>query len=83
MFLVDDILLAPLKGLVAVCRKVHDAAQEELESQEQAILAALMELHQQLETGRIDAEEFDQRESALLDRLEEFRHDDGACANSK
>jgi len=26
MFLLDDILLSPMKGLVAVCRKVEEAA---------------------------------------------------------
>jgi len=40
MFLLDDILLAPIKGLAAVCQKVHDAAQEDLADQEKAVLAA-------------------------------------------
>ena len=44
MFLLDDILLSPLKGLAAVCRKVHEAALEDLEKQEKEILAALAEL---------------------------------------
>ena len=34
MFLLDDILLAPLKGLAAVCRKVEEAARQDLENQE-------------------------------------------------
>jgi hypothetical protein len=49
MFLVDDILLAPIRALAGVCQKVHDAAQQDLENQELAILASLSELHQCLE----------------------------------
>jgi hypothetical protein len=70
MFLLDDILLAPFKGLAAVCRKVRDAAQEDLEAQEKAILATLAELYHEVETGRISDDEFNTRESGLLDRLE-------------
>ena len=70
MFLIDDILLAPMKGLLAICQKVHDAAEQELESQEQAIVATLAELHQLLESGQIGDEDFNVRETALLDQLE-------------
>ncbi len=70
MFLLDDILLSPLKGLAAVCRKVHDAAQEDLADQEQAVLGALAELHQQLDAGWIADADFNTRENELLDRLE-------------
>ena len=70
MFLLDDILLAPIKGLAAVCQKVHEAAQEDLEHQEKALLANLAELHQLLEMGQIADDDFDAREGGLLDRLE-------------
>ena len=70
MFLLDDILLAPFKGLAAVCRKVRDFAEEDLEAQEKAILASLAELYHEAETGRIGDDEFNTRESGLLDRLE-------------
>jgi hypothetical protein len=73
MFLLDDILLAPFKGLAAVCRKVRDAAQEDLEAEEKAILATLAELYHEVETGRIGDDEFNTRESGLLDRLEELQ----------
>jgi hypothetical protein len=52
MFLLDDILLAPIKGLAAICQKVHDAALEDLEQQEKDILATLTELHQLMDAGR-------------------------------
>ena len=70
MFLLDDILLAPLKGLAAICQKVHEAAQEDLEQQEKDILATLAELHQLMDAGRIGDEDFNVREGDLLDRLE-------------
>jgi hypothetical protein len=70
MFLLDDILLAPVKGIAALCQKVHEAACEDLEKQEKAILAELAELHQLLESARIVEEDFDRRETELLDRLE-------------
>jgi hypothetical protein len=73
MFLLDDILLAPLKGLTLVCRKVHDAAQEDLEAQEKAVLATLADLYHEIETGRIGDDEFNIRESGLIDRLEDLR----------
>ncbi|OHB66469.1 MAG: hypothetical protein A2V70_02745 [Planctomycetes bacterium RBG_13_63_9] len=70
MFLVDDILLAPFKGLAAVCRQVQDAARQELEGQKRDVMATLAGLHQRLESGQIDEEEFDIQEASLLEQLE-------------
>ncbi len=72
MFLLDDLLLAPIKGLAAVCQKVHDAAQEDLDSQEKAVMADLAELHHLLDAGQIGDDDFNAREGDLLDRLEAF-----------
>ena len=67
-------------GIAAICRKVQDAAREDLEEQEKAILAALAELHQELDAGRIPDEEFDAGERDLLDRLEAcHRHEERSC----
>ena len=73
MFLIDDILLSPMKGLVAICRNIRETAQQELEDQERAIVAELSELHRLLESGQIGDEEFDGRETDLLDRLEQVQ----------
>ena len=73
MFLLDDLLLAPIKGLAAVCQKVHQAAQEDLESQEKAVMADLAELHHLLDAGQIQDDDFNTRETDLLDRLDAFR----------
>jgi hypothetical protein len=73
MFLLDDILMAPFKGLAGICRKVYEAAEDDLEGQEKSLLATLAELYQELETGNIGDEDFNTRENALLERLEAVR----------
>ena len=70
MFLLDDILLSPVKGLAAICRKVEEAARQDLENQEKGAMSALGELHRRLETGQIDEKEFDLEETRLLERIE-------------
>ncbi len=70
MFLLDDILLAPVKAVAAVCKKVQQAAQEDLENEKKDILTALVELNQLMDAGRIGDEDFNVRECDLLDRLE-------------
>ena len=70
MLLVDDLLLAPITGLLWVFRKIHEAAQEEMLGEADAITQELRDLYMMLETGRITEAEFDARERALLDRLE-------------
>jgi hypothetical protein len=70
MLLVDDLLLAPIYGLLWIFGKIHDAAQEEIAGEADAITEELRELYMMLETGRITEAEFDARERTLLDRLE-------------
>ena len=70
MLLVDDLLLAPIRGLLWIFAKIHDAAQEEIAGEADAITAALSQLYMMLETGRITEAEFGARERTLLDRLE-------------
>jgi hypothetical protein len=72
MFLIDDILLSPLRGILWIAREVDKAAQEELANESETIKADLSELYLMLETGRITEEEFDAREKKLLDRLDEI-----------
>ncbi len=73
MFLVDDLLLAPAKGLLWVFKEIHDAAQQELAGEAEAITAALSELYMKLETGQITEAEFDAQEQKLLDRLDRLQ----------
>ena len=74
MFLLDDILLSPVKGLMAIARKVQEIAEKDWEDQEKAILNSLSELHQLFESNTIGSEQFDERETALLDQLDAIQN---------
>lgn len=72
MFIVDDILLSPVRGILWIFRELHNAAQAEILNEAEAITAQLSELYMELETERITEAEFDLREKELLDRLDEI-----------
>ncbi|MFE5937116.1 gas vesicle protein GvpG [Streptomyces sp. NPDC056470] len=63
--------LAPLRGTAWVVDQVLLAAEREYYDPE-PVRAALAALVDDLANGRVDAEEFDRREDALLDRLDEI-----------
>jgi hypothetical protein len=69
MFLIDSILLAPLKGIIWMGQKLSDMAQEEL-SDEGRIKEELMRLQLQFELDEISQPEYDRKEKELLDRLD-------------
>lgn len=69
MFLIDSILLAPLKGVIWMGQKLSDMAQKEL-SDEGRIKEELMRLQLQFELDEISQAEYDQKEKELLDRLD-------------
>jgi hypothetical protein len=73
MFILDDILLFPIKSILWMFREIHNAAQQELATEAENITAELSELYMMLETGRITEDEFDTREEELLDRLDEIQ----------
>jgi uncharacterized membrane protein len=73
MFIIDDILLFPVKGMFWIFRELHKAAQQELATEAETITEELSELYMMLETGRITEDEFDAREKELLDRLDEIQ----------
>jgi len=79
MFLIDDILLSPAKGLLWVFREIHDAAQQELAGEGEAITASLSELYMRLETEQITEAEFDSQEKVLLDRLDRLQAEEKAA----
>ncbi len=72
MFLIDDILLFPVRGVASLARRLHGAARQELANEAEATRARLTELYMMLETGEITEDEFDEREKALLDQLDEI-----------
>ena len=69
MFLIDSILLAPLKGVIWMGQKLGDMAQKEL-SDKGRIKEELMRLQLQFELDEISQAEYDQKENELLDRLD-------------
>jgi hypothetical protein len=79
MFLIDDILLSPAKGLLWVFQEIHDAAQQELAGEGETITAALSELYMRLETEQITEVEFDAQEKVLLDRLDRLQAEEKAA----
>lgn len=72
MFLIDDIFLAPLKGVIWLGEKVNEVVEKEL-SDEGLIKEKLMELQLQFELDEIDEEEYNREEEKLLARLDAIR----------
>jgi len=72
MFLIDDILLAPLKGVIFIAEKINEIIDKEM-SDEGAIKERLMALQLKFEMDEIGEEEYDQREDELLKLLETAR----------
>lgn len=69
MFLIDDILLAPVKAVVWLGKKINEIAEKEI-SDEGTIKEKLIELQMRLELDEISEEEYNRREKELLARLE-------------
>ncbi|MCX6241201.1 MAG: gas vesicle protein GvpG [Bacteroidetes bacterium] len=72
MFLIDDILLAPLKGVVFLGKKINEVIEKEM-SDEGSIKERLMALQLKFEMDEIDEEEYDRKEDELLKLLETIR----------
>ena len=78
MFIIDDLLASPARGLMFVLRQINGAVQQEREAQEKATMAELTALHRELDEERITEDEFDAREHVLLSRLDRMKKDEGA-----
>lgn len=75
MFLIDDIILFPIKGIYHLARQVKEQAEEEF-FDEAGTKHSLNELYMMLETGNITEEEFERREEELvthLERMQEYK----------
>lgn len=69
MFLIDNIILAPLKGTVWLSKKIAETAENQL-SDRGRVKEELMRLQLQFELDEITEEEYCRRESELLQRLD-------------
>jgi uncharacterized protein YaaN involved in tellurite resistance len=70
MFLIDNVLLAPVSGVMYVFREIQAAAEGEAVKNAEALRAQLSELYGMLESGRISSDQFDAKEKELLDQLD-------------
>jgi len=71
-FLLDDILLSPMKMTVWVARKLRASALNEM-TDESKIHEELLHLQMKFEMDEIDEAEFDRMENALMERLDHAR----------
>lgn len=69
MFLIDDIFLAPLKGVIWLSEKVDEIIEKEI-SDEGRIKEKLMELQLKFELDEISEEEYTRQEKELMARLD-------------
>ena len=69
MFIIDSILLAPLKGVVWLGQKLNEIAQNEL-NDDGRIKEELMALQLRFELDEINEQEYDEKEKELLARLD-------------
>jgi len=72
MFILDDIFLAPLKGVIWLGKKINEVAEREL-TDEGRLKEKLMEVQLKFELDEISEEEYKEREEELLARLDAIR----------
>lgn len=70
MFFIDDVLMSPFKGFLFIAKEVAKAVDQARENDRANAMKELSMLHARLEAGEITEDEFDERESELLDLLE-------------
>ena len=69
-FFIDDILLAPIKGIVWIAEKVRDMALEELEDTPEKLQRELLDLQMAFESEQITEAEYEKKEKDILERME-------------
>lgn len=72
MFLLDDILLAPIKGVKWIAEKLQDVADKELFDPDK-IREELLSLQAKLDMGDVSEAEYREREKDLLERMTEIQ----------
>jgi uncharacterized membrane protein len=71
-FILDDIMLAPVKMLIWLAEKVEEAAEEEV-NDESKWHERLLELQIKYELGEITEEEFEREEELVMERISAIR----------
>lgn len=72
MFLIDDIILSPVKLVVWLGKKINDVAEKEF-SDEGLVKEKLMQLQFRFEMDEVSEEEYNRQEKELLEHLENIR----------
>ena len=72
MFLIDDLLLAPVNGFKFILGQIQKMADQEL-NDDTVIKEQLLELQMRLELGDIDDDEYVTQEAALMRQLRDIR----------
>lgn len=70
MFLLDDLLMFPLKGLHSLAKEIDERIRAEERENVASLRDRLTALYMELETGNITTEEFDRAELELVKQLE-------------
>ncbi|MBU4057258.1 MAG: gas vesicle protein GvpG [Proteobacteria bacterium] len=71
-FIIDDILLSPLKFTVWIAAKLRDSAYQGM-TDESGVHEELLALQMRYEMEEIDDETYEKEETKLMDRLEAIR----------
>lgn len=76
MFIIDDLLLLPIKAFFGLFKKIHDLAKEELEDTPEKLKRELLDAQMLFETDEISEEEYQKREKDILKRLAAFKKEE-------
>lgn len=71
-FLIDDIILGPIKIPVWISKKLSESAEKEM-TDDSRIHEDLLELQMRYEMGEVNDEEYEKQETRLMEKLEEIR----------
>jgi len=71
-FIIDNILLSPLKFTVWIAEKLRDSAYQDM-TDESKVHEELLALQMRYEMGEIGEEEYEKEEAGLMERLEAIR----------
>ena len=69
MFIIDDILLSPINGLLYIFKEIEKIAREEKEDTSEKLKRELLEAQMLFETDKISEKEYSEKEKNILERL--------------
>lgn len=75
MFIIDDILLAPINGIVWIAKKIEEVVKQETSSKSR-IQENLLELQMRFELEEISEAEYEKEEARLLKELSRIQKEE-------